>query len=289
MRKTCLIVALSILILSCSLQSCSDAKADTVNLKFNLAKGRSYIYTINVDSKTEAQGQTASNLIRFEYIMNVADEVNGIKTLKVTYKRIAMKIEMANRKIEVDTNIPFTDSVSEQNPMSMMSAMFAAMKDKSFEMKVDSTGSIVEVNGIRELMTSMIRDMHLPESRTQMLEQMFSAQFNDESIKQNFSQAFNIYPGKTVKVGDKWDKTVNMNMGPMKLESKTNFTVKEINAKTVKLESVSNTSINGSKGTQTGTFEIDRGTGVILNGEAEQEIDGPSKVISHTKITGSEQ
>jgi len=287
MKKNHLLAGLFVLASGAFLQSCSNAKADTrsVNLKFNLSKGGSYSYIINVDSKTQAQGQVVNSLVRFEYNMDVTDEVNGIKTIKATYKRIAMKMEMPNGKMEIDTDMP-SDSASEANPMSMMSAMFSAMKDKSFEMKVDSTGSIIEVNGVKDLMTSMVSDMHLPGEREQMIKQMFSNQFNDESIKQTFSQSFNIYPGKQVKVGDKWDKKVTMNLGPVNMEMNTNYTVKEINDKTVKLELASDIHMNESKGTQTGTFDVDAKTGMVLNGEIDQEFDAPSKSTSHTKIAG---
>ncbi|HUC83351.1 MAG TPA: DUF6263 family protein [Flavisolibacter sp.] len=294
MRKLPALVALSALLI---MQSCnsSDNKAgaangDGVALKFNLQKGKSYTYAMNMDMEGETQGQKMENEMAFDYTVEVVNDQDSLKTLKTTYDRIKMEMNAGATNIDFDTNEPQKDSAADprQNPMGMMSNMFYAMKGKSFEMKVNEKGEVKSVAGISELMNAVINSMQVDENTKQGVAQVFQSQFNEDAIKSSFSQAFNIFPDKPVKVGDTWTKTVGM---PAMAGGNitTNYKVKEINGNTVVLDVASDLSSSGMQGAQTGTMKVDATTGLVTEGNMEQKFTSPTAMTIKVVIKGTEK
>ena len=135
--------------------------------------------------------------------MEVSEEKGGIKMLTTTYDRIAMGMKMGNQNMEFSSEGPVGDPA---NPFNMISNMFKAMKGKSFKMEVNEHGEILTIQGLNEIAESLVEEMKLPEEARQKALQQFKSQFNEKDVKESFSQAFNIFPDKTVKVGDSWRK-----------------------------------------------------------------------------------
>ncbi|RYZ49992.1 MAG: hypothetical protein EOP49_14990, partial [Sphingobacteriales bacterium] len=73
-----------------------------------------------------------------------SDKQDSITTLKSTYKRVVMKMDMPGMNVDIDTDKPATDSVVDikTNPMGMMGSMFRAIVGKSFVMKVNPEGQV---------------------------------------------------------------------------------------------------------------------------------------------------
>jgi hypothetical protein len=226
--------------------------------------------------------------MEFDYIIEVVDDSQGIKTIKSTYDRIRMNMDVPGQKMEIDTDKPRENSgVTASDPMDMMNGMFHAIKGKSFVMKVNAEGDVTEVQGLDEMSTAMLDGMNLDADMRPRMEAAFKQQFNEESMKQSFSQAFNIFPNKAVKLGDKWDKDLALNNGMMKM--KTTYTVKDISGDKVTLDAVSQFDMMGSKGSQNGTFVVDAKTGLVTSGDYTQKFEGPMNMTSKGKITGKEK
>lgn len=271
------------------LNACSSDK-DSVLLKFNLQKGKAYTYSMEMDMENTAQGQKMNSDMNFEYDIEVLDNTNGVVTLKNTYKRITMSMNMPNMNIDIDTDEPAKDTASDPmaNPLNMMGNMFRAMKGKSFTMKVDAEGKVLEVTGIDQLADEMVKSMNLPEEAKAMAQQSFKAQFNEESIKQTFSQAFNIFPNKPIKAGDTWQKDVNMG-GMMAAKMNTTYKVREIGGEDVTLDVNSTLDMGENKGTQAGSMRVDQKTGLVTDGDLEQRFTGAMASIVKIKIKGKEK
>lgn len=265
------------------------ANGDAVELKFNLQKGKSYTYTMDMEMEGEMQGQKLENDMAFEYSVEVVDDKDSLKTLKTTYDRIKMEMNAGQMNMHVDTNEPQQDSAADprQNPMAIMSNMFHAMKGKAFEMKVNNRGEVVSVSGMEEMMNAMMNSMAVDETMKQTMAQAFQSQFNEESVKQSFAQAFNIFPDKAVKVGDTWTKSASIS-GMASADVATVYKVKEIKADEVVLDVSADLSINGGKGTQTGTMKVDATSGLVTDAEMEQKLTSPQPMTIKYKIKGRE-
>lgn len=295
MRKLSVLAALLTLLV---MQGCNSDKktaggkassSDAVALKFNLQKGKVYHYAMNMEMEGDVQGQKMENDMAFDYTLEVVGDQDTLKTLKTTYDRIKMEMNAGPMNIDFDTNEPQKDSATDlrQNPMSMMSNMFYAMKGKSFEMKVNDKGEVVSVTGMDEMMNAMMNSLTADENARQAMAQAFQSQFNEEAVRKSFEQAFNIFPGKPVKVGDTWTKSISM--GGMGTDIATNYKVKEISGDNVVLDVSADLNINGSKGTQTGTLKLDANTGLVTDGVMEQKLTSPSVMTVKYTITGKEK
>jgi hypothetical protein len=249
---------------------------ETVQLKFNLPKGKTYDFNMVFDAKQEVNGQEMNNHMRFNYDMQVVNETNKVKTIKTTYKRIDMTMAVGTNKMEFSSEKGATAAF---DPLQIVSKMFSVIKGKSFTMNVNENGEITEVKGFEEIGEAMVKEMNVPEaSKAQMLDQ-FKSQFNDETVKETFGQAFNIYPDKPVKVGDTWQKTVTSKSGPVT----TTYTVQEIKDGKVKLFARSKSPIDIKT-----TMHVNAKTGLVMDANINQKRGGERKMTGTGRITSKE-
>jgi hypothetical protein len=256
---------------------------DSVLLKFNFQKGKTYNYAMTFDMNQKKGDQSRANTMKWNYDMQVIDEKNDLKTIKTTYKRIDMTMDMVNQKMEFSSE----KQVDAMDFMQLPSRMFGIIKGKSFTMQVNGKGEVVSVSGFDKIGEAVVNEMNLPEDMKPMMRQNFKKQFNDDAVKQIFSQAFEIYPNKHVKIGDSW-KT-NSTIAALKQDVATVYTVKNIKGNRVFVngESKLKSADGKSSGTQTSKLIIDSKTGLMIDGVFDQKSnDGGTS--SKSRITGKE-
>jgi hypothetical protein len=172
-----------------------------------------------------------------------------------------------------------------------MTAMFGALKGKSFLMKVDKEGKVTEVTGLQQIADAMVGSMNLKEEMKPAAMQAFTQQFNEQNIKDIFSQSFNIFPNKPVKVGDSWEKQIAGSTS-MPMDVTTTYTVKSIEGDIVNLDAKSKMKFTGGAnmtGDQTSTMQVNAKTGLVVNGDFEQKLDGQMRMTTKGKIIGKER
>ena len=220
--------------------------------------------------------QTMNNHMGFNYNMQVIDEKNKVKTIKVTYEKISMAISMGKEKAEYSSD----KTVTGNDPYQMVSKMFGVLKGKSFTMGVDEKGEILNVNGFDKIGEAMVNELSVPEASKQQVLTQFKSQFSNEVIKDMFSQAFNIFPDKPIKVGDTWQKQIKGLDGKIVT---TKYTLQEIRDGKVKLDARSKSPID-----QRSTFIVDVKSGLVTDGTIIQKMEGDRKLNSKGKIVGRE-
>ena len=252
---------------------------DSVLLLFNLKKGKTYNYDMAFDIAQEGEGRKMSNHTHWSYSMAVVDEHEKIKTLRATYRQIQMSVDMNGQKME------FSSENGPGNPFDFFqlpSRMFAAVKGKSFTMEVNEKGEIGKVEGLDQIGEAMVNEMKLPEATKPDMLRQFKGRFNDDAIRQIFSPAFDIFPAKTVKAGDSWEKTMPaMGSGSA---TKTVYTVQSINGWKVKLRGVSRSPL-----LQIATLLIDARTGLVMDEAFTQTMTGKRTMNGKGRIIAKEQ
>ncbi len=255
-------------------------------LRFNLPKGKTYAFTMEMDMNQEQGGQTVGSSMLYNYQMAVTGSSNNNKTLKVTYGKMEMNMNMGGQKLSFSSE---DKSLDKNNPMQMVSRMFAAMKGKSFSMKVSPDGEILSVEGFDKLGEEMVNDMGVPEQQKDMFLQGFQSRFNSDMIRETFSQGFNFLPNKEVKPGDKWTKKMNIPIGETDAEINTTYTVKSISKNKVTIDALSNYPNNtGGLGDNLSRMIVNAETGMIIESIGETRQQGSNKVIARNKITARE-
>jgi hypothetical protein len=263
----------------------ASAAKDSVLFKFNLQKGKLYDYNMDFSVMQQAQSRTSNTDMKWSYSLEVADEKKKIKTIKVTYKKIEMSMDMGGQKMEFSSE----KKVETNDLMQLPSKMFAAIKGKSFTMEVNEKGEILSVSGFDRIGEVMVNELNLPAESKPMMLQRFKKQFNDNAVKEIFSQAFNIFPNKTISTGDSWVRRPPAR-DSSKLNTTTTFTVKNIKDGKVYLDMKSNMD-GGSRasGTQTGQMVVSAATGLVLDAVFNEKIKGEGTVNSKGRITGKER
>jgi hypothetical protein len=288
MRQSGILNIVSLFMVMLQLQSCSSSDTNTGNkLSFNLEKGKTYVYEMQMNIE-QGMGQQRSSDITNTYLMEVTDNKDDVKTIRTTYKRFGMKMHMGNMNIDVDSDHPAPDTSKGYNPMKMLDVMFAALKNKSFIMKVDPEGNVTEIIGFGELMQSTMEAMAIPEQSKAQIRTLFMRQFNEETLKRTFTQWFNIYPNKAVKVGDNWTRELQVNP-QMPISSTVTYTVKKIEGNTITINGDSKTKSDSSQGTFDAVYHINAKTGLILDGNLNSTFGSPAAVTSKGIIKGKEQ
>jgi len=257
-------------------------KDESVLLKFNFQKGKTYNYLMSFEVSQKKGDQSRGSTMKWNYDMQVEDEKDGLKTIKTTYKRIAMEVDMPNgQKMEFSSE----KEVDAMDFMQLPSKMFGVIKGKSFLMQVNEKGEVVSVTGFDKIGEAVINETNFPEEMKPMLRQNFQKQFNDDAVKQMFSQSFEIFPNKKVKIGDDWKTDANF----LKQEVSTVYTVKNIKGNRVFLTGTSKikSSDGNDSGTQTSKLIIDARTGLMIDGVFDQKSND-GQMTTKSRIVGKE-
>lgn len=280
MKKTMLFI----LVLAIASSLLSFCLTDPVMLKLNLKEGATYEYSTTSDQKitTAVAGQSyASNMNMTSSIEMKVDKKYGNDSmlLETKYSHLAVNTSAMGQTMSFDSND------SSKGPGNELGKMFNVMASNPILLTTDSWGKILRVGGMENLSKAIDASL---QGGNPMMKRLMEGLFNDQTYKQAFTN-LNIYENKPVNVGDQWNGNISMNtFVPMEID--LTYTVKEINPSHVVLDVAGNikstrdsATINGMtvpvhvSGVQSGTYTIDRATGLISTGTIDQDI--------HTKMS----
>lgn len=275
----------------------SSKSASSRFFKFNLEKGKEYHYEIVWDMKQNMMEQESNISFGSLYAMNVTEDDGKIKTMTGTYRRFNMSMSLMGMEINIDTDTPLpqaAEDIKDKNPIAMMKRIFSGIVGKSFSMKVDHEGNVLEVSGFREIFESMLNNIDMDEKQKAEGKAALEDQFNEQGVKDQFAQLFTIFPNKEIKTGDTWERSYTTG-GKMPGKYTTHYTVKGIEGDHVTLAAETKIESNGDikiKGSQTGDIIADIKSGMIVNAQYEQDIETTVmgmaiKMVGKGKVKGS--
>src|SRR5436190_8311009 len=156
-----------------AIQSCkSSGKASTSKLlKFNLEKGKGYDYDIVWDMNTKVMGQETNINIDGLFSMNIIEDDGKIKSVATSYKSLNMNMKVGGVEMDLNSDKRSEDSSeTEKNPIAMMRKVFSGIIGKTFIIKVDNEGKVLEVTGFDKIINDMIDSMGIDEDiKTQVM------------------------------------------------------------------------------------------------------------------------
>ena len=286
-----------ILIVASGVQSCknADASAGSV-LKFNLEKDKQYDYEIIWDMDQKVMDKDSKINLLAGYSFEVTDEKDRIKTLRGVYKNFKLYMKIMDMEIDIDTDKPVSN-MSEDDQMGLMKKIFTGIKGKAFTMMVDEEGNVLSVSGFDEIIKSMIDSSGVNEDMKLQMKVSLRDQFNEQELKNQFAQVFMIFPNKSVKVGDSWQKDYRMG-GKMPANFSTTYTVKKMEADQVTLDAKTIIAPAGGEmevtGKQAGTLLVDSRNGLVINAEFSQNMETKTQdlqiiINGKGKIKGKER
>lgn len=241
----------------------------TVDLKFNLPAGTQYEYSMSMDMKMKqkimGQDMDIKNTMGFAYLFESTGDSSGWKKINATITKLSMDMNAMGMQMHFDSDTPPADTSS---PFSIMGKVLGAMKGVKFSFAVNDSGQVANVHGLREMMESMMAN--IPGGGKGM-------NMDDQSMEQSFNQAFAAYPGKPVKAGDSWSKTMNMKQQGMDIKSENTYTLESVNGDDAVVKVVSKLSSAGTvtgsgadinmSGTSDGKMHMNIPTGMASDGD----------------------
>ncbi len=261
--------------------SCNNKEAG--GLRFNLQKGKIYEYQTNFKMK-QVEGDSLVSDVSSSYSMEVLDETSGIKTIRVSYKDFLISMEAGS---QVNDSIKMERKDFTSMAQDLFNTAFKAMKDKSIVIRVNAKGKITEVEGLTEIIKPILDTMSIsPMARTMGL-QIMQSDMGKKMIAGAFSQGFEIFPNKEVKLGDTWEREIQLN-GLLPISTNTVFTVQAIEGNKVTLDAKSLLTNNNRKGEVLSTYLVDSRTGLVLEARIRTMFGVPPMVRSEGIIKGKE-
>jgi hypothetical protein len=241
-------------------------------LSLAVQKGEKYNIHMSNEQETVVtfnnQEMTAKQKMDMDCSMNVLD-VDKDKNVTIGYSYDAIKIlaDSAGEKIAYDSN-----QDDNSNPFS---SIYSGILGKTFTVKLDSKGKVLEIKGLGDIINSTIDNAPGTGQQKQALKKSLEQSFNDESLKLMFQQSMNNYPPSNVKVGDTWEDKNELNViFPMVIASKYKFSSEKDGMLTVNMKSTINAD------TQNNPIDImGIKANVVLNGEINGNINMNKKNV----------
>lgn len=253
-------------------------QAQTYKLSFNPANGDKYNIAGVTDMKLVQSIMGQDMEIKVKTDMGMAYDIAAAgenKSLKMTYDKIKMTMEMMGQEIVMDSDTP-NDKESKS---------LVALKGSSITAILKPNGEIIEIQGTEEL-AKKIGDISGQEKEA------IKGFMSKDAIKSALEQSLRVYPDKPVAVGDTWAVTTLLE-SPYKLTSNNTYTLTKVEKNIGYLNVASKLTTNGAQpmqangmemtinltGDSKGTLEIDINNGMPLTSSIDQNLKGKMEVM----------
>jgi hypothetical protein len=161
---------------------------------------------------------------------------------------------------------------------------------QTYVIKISPKGEVLDVNGV-EALQAAVRKKLPPGAEADPAMSALSQYLDKNGIKQMVENSLSVYPDKPVEVGESWSKKrVISPMFELTIDSK--WTLQKLEAGVAIIATTSSSRSNANKpveaggmkmrfdlaGTQDGTIRMQAATGLILLGQAQQQLKGEIKL-----------
>ncbi len=254
-------------------------------LRLNPQIGKKYIFK-NVVSQTITQtidsqkvNTTHNQTIVYSLTPNKFEQSQSI-TFDVAFESIEQQITTPMLKIEAST-------LGKSQKPTPLEIFYRALIGKSFRVKVSSAGKDVELSGTDSIVQNVLRNIARKKEFTGIdkntLEQLIQNFFNPEDFKKSFEKLFEIFPSKSISVGESWEISRNTSE-PIPAKVLNKFQLQKVSGDTLFVQLNSKVgfgkpqtqpnqpSIQDIRGTQSGTLYINKNTGLIFYGKIQQNV-----------------
>ena len=245
-----------------------------------------------IDSQRQTMEQ--SNLNKYTYNVESVDE-NGNMRIAVTYDRIKFNSKIGPQQIEYDSEFP-------PDYYEPATIGFKALVGSVINIEITSSGEILEISGIDEIIDNILAEANLPETEFKAkFESDIRSQFGYDATKQALEQISGFYPDKPIMVGESWSKDIDITLGfPMKISSNYKLESSEDGISKILVNSVISSRDNLEQivmgpisfiydidGSQNGVINVEESSGIAVSIELTQEFEGT--VTASEEIDGQSQ
>lgn len=266
----------------------SACGGSSVDFKFNVPKGTKFNYNVvmdmNIDQNVMGQSVKVDSKITMGYVFEVIDDSAGWKKMTSTVSKFGMVMNANGMNMNFDSDVPVSDTAT--GPMAKVGKIFGALKGGQFTFTMNEKGEVGQVMGMHDMINKIVANM--PATDSAMGAATLGQSFSEESFKQNIQQSFAMYPGKPVKVGDSWTKTLQMNNNGMPMTLNNTYTMQGVEGDKINVKVDSKITSNGGgpmpgmqvdmTGELKGVNSFDKTTGMPVSGADNMKVDMKMKM-----------
>ena len=268
-----------------------EEEIENISLKLNLDQGGQYRF-INTSTQeiiielAENPMQTTTEKT-IHYLLEILSNTNEGLKIKATCERVAILIQLSgNDPFKIDTDLPENEQNSDLYPM------YSSFINQPFYLFVNREGELQKTERLTDVSTRDETKDALLSKDSVMLASLFS----------DLENTFYIFPKDSVSMGKTWATFQNNRIDhEINIDIKKSFTLESLSEDlawiNIDHQITNSPSSMGLTltGTQEGTIEVEKKSGLILYSDAQQEIVGeiniaefmvPLKISSSTKTTG---
>ncbi len=163
----------------------------------------------------------------------------------------------------------------------------ARIEGKSIYIFLNNKNEITAINGFNELMTDTAETGAAEKEQVQKM-------FSKDQMNTMMGLMFNMYPADSVRIGDTWEKEVDMGMGPVSMRLKNEYELIDVKGgvATVALKAKykgsgkmeqSKMSIDlDMDGDQKGNIGVSLGNGYLVTADNTMDIKAKAKIMGQT-------
>lgn len=255
---------------------------DGITLKFNMEKGSKLDYTanMNMSMKQTVMGTAmdVTSKIVMGYLFEVTSDSAGWKNIASTISKMSMDMNAGGMSVKFDSNNPNADTAG---PMGVIAKIFGALKGGQFSFSMNEKGEVGKVWGLNEMMTKAANSVTTDDGEAMV--QGIGQTFDEDNFRQNIQQSFAVYPGKIVKPGESWSKTMSLSNNGILMKAENTYTLESVSGDNAKIKLVSKiTSGDGTamagmqvdmNGTMDGKMNYDIPSGAPMDGSMNMKMD----------------
>jgi hypothetical protein len=273
----------------------SSCNSEKYTLEYKLAKGDVFEQSVSMDmSIIQSVGGDDTkmiNLMSIETNYEVVDVKDDVYTMAFQYDSIKLETDMGIMRLFLNSNTSETIATVDN-----LSPMLKTMIGPRLELEMDKYGKVHSVGGYDVMLEDMMRslDHKISMSNKEAMVDHIGQQLSEETLKSIFEQTSSYYPEKPVGQGDSWHRIMNATVGGgigVSVDLKMTLKGVKDNIAIIEGEGVIETPEGGItqiieefkakinlKGTQHGTIKIDMNTGLPVNVEITQNIEGVTEI-----------
>lgn len=263
------------------------AEDGSYTFRYNLKKGETYPFSLKISTTqsltdgTQSEKLSSNRTTEVSYF--VEDVVDNKFKLKATFKSFSEDFTSPKgEKLSYSTS----SAQPADKDIAQSWKIYKAITGETFQMEVDNKGKVLKVTGLDNVTSAVQAKLKndFTAEEQKMIGELLKGTLNSEFIKMQFEETLNIFPDKSMKIGEQWEDSQNISEGPIKGTNKVTRTFKSINGNvaTITVNGVQN--VNG-KETQQG-ITMSMSNNATLTGSV--DLDLASGWIQKVNLTKSE-
>jgi hypothetical protein len=265
---TCIAISVSVLLMA----------QTPVNLKFNLAKDKTYrLKSSSTENTTVTYGGTPQQ-IETKSISSVSIKPINLGAdfviAEVRFDTIMTTISMP--KMELNSTKP--GKLSSNDPSEVMNCIMNRLSKAVFNVKFSLSGKVLEISNLKANADAITQGIDSLQGQMAMAKGRITAMASEAAIKGMIEIITGYLPGKEIVTGDKWTSSIILNSGGIGMNMTYNYKLKKVTGTqaeitgdvTVEPASQTPTEMNGAqisydvRGLGKSTLTVDAKTGWIL-------------------------